>query len=128
MKKFRPVSLILVLCLVLALPLCAVAADPNHDTHEDDCLVCRIIDMIDALPEKNNMRRNELIEDLSTPYDPEAFKKYTQEDTFLYKLSWKFGKKDLQTPDGKPTNYAHMLAECTEDLVGNGQLTPENEA
>ncbi len=73
-------------------------------------------EMIDALPEKNNMRRNELIEDLSTPYDPEAFKKYTQEDTFLYKLSWKFGKKDLQTSDGKLTNYGYMLKECGDRI------------
>lgn len=71
---------------------------------------------IDALPEKNNMLRNELIERLSDPYDEEAFKRYTQGDTFVYKLSWKFGKKELQTEDGKPTNYAHMLAEC-EDRI-----------
>lgn len=71
---------------------------------------------IDALPEKNNMRRNELIERLSEPYDPEDFKYFTEGDTFVYKLSWKFGRKDLQTPDGKETNYAHMLAECEDRL------------
>lgn len=71
---------------------------------------------IDALPEKNNMRRNELIERLSEPYDPEEFKYFTEGDTFVYKLSWKFGRKDLQTPDGKETNYAHMLAECGDRL------------
>ena len=67
---------------------------------------------LDAMPEKNNMRRNELIERLSEPYDPETFKYFTEGDTFVYKLSWKFGRKDLRTPDGKETNYAHMLAEC----------------
>lgn len=71
---------------------------------------------IDALPEKNNMLRNELISDLATPYDAEAFKKYTQGDTFLYKLSWKFGAKDEVTADGRQTNYGHMLAECGERL------------
>lgn len=71
---------------------------------------------IDDLPEKNNMRRNELIERLSEPYDPEDFKYFTEGDTFVYKLSWKFGRKDLQTPDGKETNYAHMLAECEDRL------------
>lgn len=71
---------------------------------------------IDALPERNNMRRNELIERLSEPYDPENFKYFTEGDTFVYKLSWKFGRKDLKTPDGKETNYGHMLAECGDRL------------
>lgn len=66
---------------------------------------------IDALPD-NNLLRNELINDLSAPYEEETFKKYTEGDTFLYKLSWKFGKKDLKTSDGRLTNYGHMLEEC----------------
>lgn len=68
---------------------------------------------IDALPEKNNMLRNELIEHLSDPYDPEAFRRYTEGDTVMYKLSWKFGEKAEKTPDGKLTNYGHMLAESS---------------
>ena len=71
---------------------------------------------LDAMPEKNNMRRNELIERLSEPYDPEVFKYFTEGDTFVYKLSWKFGRKDLKTPDGKDTNYGYMLAECGDRL------------
>lgn len=71
---------------------------------------------LDSMPEKNNMRRNELIERLSEPYDPENFKYFTEGDTFVYKLSWKFGRKDEVTPDGKETNYAHMLAECEDRL------------
>lgn len=67
---------------------------------------------IDALPEQNNMLRNELISHLSDPYDPEQFKRYTQGDTFLYKLSWKFGSKALELKGGVPTNYAYMLSEC----------------
>lgn len=66
---------------------------------------------IDSLPEKNNMLRNELITHLSDAYDPERFKRYSEGDTFLYKLSWKFGNKDKITNAGKPTNYAHMLQE-----------------
>lgn len=66
---------------------------------------------IDSLPEKNNMLRNELIMHLSDPYDPERFKRYTEGDTFLYKLSWKFGGKSLETTDGKPTCYSMMLSE-----------------
>ncbi len=73
-------------------------------------------EMIDALPEKNNMLRNEMISCMGHAYDPETFRKFTEGDTFLYKLSWKFGNKDLETSDGKPTNYAHMLAECTVEL------------
>ena len=64
---------------------------------------------IDALPERNNMLRNELIMHLSDPYDPEVFKRYTEGDTFLYKLSWKFGSKEENTSDGRMTNYKFML-------------------
>lgn len=73
-------------------------------------------EMIDDLPEKNNLLRNELIEKLSEPYDEKRFKRYTEGDTFLYKLSWKFGGKAEETVDGKPTNYAHMLAECGDRI------------
>ena len=51
-------------------------------------------ELIDSLPEKNNMLRNELIQHLSDPYDERAFARYTTGDTKFYKLSWKFGKKD----------------------------------
>lgn len=71
---------------------------------------------IDALPEQNNMLRNELIMHLSDPYDPESFKRYTEGDTFMYKLSWKFGRKDEVTGDGKMTNYGAMLRECGEEF------------
>lgn len=71
---------------------------------------------VDALPERNNMLRNELIYHLADPYDAEAFKRYTEGDTFLYKLSWKFGKKDERTTDGRETNYGHMLNECGKEL------------
>ena len=67
-------------------------------------------EMIDSLPEKNNMLRNDLIMHLGDPYDEEVFRKYTDGDTFLYKLSWKFGRKDVVTPDGKDTNYGYMIA------------------
>ena len=73
-------------------------------------------DAIDSLPEKNNMLRNELIMHLSDPYDPEQFKRYTEGDTFMYKLSWKFGRKDEMTDDGKETNYGAMLRECGERI------------
>ena len=71
-------------------------------------------EMMDDLPKENNMLRNELIMHLSDPYDPERFKRYTEGDTFLYKLSWKFGEKDEQTPEGKITNYGAMLREQGE--------------
>lgn len=67
--------------------------------------------MLDSLPEKNNLLRNQLIEKLSEPYDEDSFRQYTEGDTFIYKLSWKFGKKELVTEDGRPTNYAFMLGE-----------------
>lgn len=66
---------------------------------------------IDELPD-NNLLRNELINKLSDAYDENKFRRYTQGDTFMYKLSWKFGEKKLITADGYETNYAHMLSEC----------------
>ena len=69
-------------------------------------------EMIDSLPEKNNMLRNELIMHLGDPYDAESFRRYTEGDTFLYKLSWKFGRKDPYLQNGEETNYGHMLSEC----------------
>ncbi len=73
-------------------------------------------EVIDALPDKNNMLRNDLIYHLSDPYDPEEFKRYTEGDTFMYKLSWKFGKKDEVTGDGRITNYGVMLRECGDSI------------
>ena len=71
--------------------------------------------MIDSVPD-NNLLRNELINRLAEPYDEEAFKRYTGGDTFLYKLSWKFGNKAEKTADGRITNYGHMLSECGDRL------------
>ena len=67
--------------------------------------------MIDALPAQNNMLRNELILHLSDPYNPEQFKRYTEGDTFLYKLSWKFGEKKTNTENRAQTNFGFMLSE-----------------
>ena len=72
-------------------------------------------EMIDNVPD-NNLLRNELINRLSEPYDEENFKRYTEGDTFLYKLSWKFGNKAEKTADGRITNYGHMLGECGDRL------------
>ena len=68
--------------------------------------------MIDELPD-NNLLRNEMIGKLGEPFNEEEYKKYTEGDTYLYKLSWKFGNKDTVTADGKDTYYGHMLKECT---------------
>ena len=65
--------------------------------------------LIDSLPEKNNMLRNELIGHLSDPYDESVFQRYTSGDTKFYKLSWKFGKKERKTEESLETNYGHML-------------------
>lgn len=72
-------------------------------------------EMIDSVPD-NNLLRNELINKLAEPYDAEKFKRYTEGDTFLYKLSWKFGDKSEKTSDGRKTNYGHMLSECGDRL------------
>ncbi len=63
----------------------------------------------------NNLLRNELIGCLGEEYNPEAFARFTQGDTFAYKLSWKFGSKATQTPEGKRTNYGYMLSLMEEN-------------
>lgn len=70
---------------------------------------------IDNLPD-NNLKRNELIHQLGNPYEEENFRQFTEGDTFLYKLSWKFGDKSVTTSDGKDTNYGHMLKECGDRI------------
>lgn len=72
-------------------------------------------EMIDQLPD-NNLLRNEMIELLGNPFDEEQYKKYTEGDTFLYKLSWKFGNKNITTTDGQDTFYGHMLKECGDRI------------
>ena len=85
-------------------------------------LACRTIpfinDVIDNLPD-NNLMRNDLIGILGEPYDKEQFRKYTEGDTFLYKLSWKFGKKNKVTSDGKVTIYGHMINELNNGDAEN---------
>lgn len=67
-------------------------------------------EMIDTLPD-NNLMRNVLIHELGNPYDEKNFAKFTEGDTFMYKLSWKFGNKEEVLPDGRLTNYGYMLNE-----------------
>lgn len=76
-----------------------------------DLIPC-VKELIDSLPEQNNMDRNELIKHLSDPYNEESFQRFCQGNTKFYKLSWKFGAKDLLTSDGRVTNYGHMLREA----------------
>lgn len=75
-------------------------------------------EMIDNIPD-NNLLRNELIGVLGEKYDEEKFMRYTEGDTFLYKLSWKFGNKDEKTADGHVTNYGHMLEEYYNSGMSN---------
>lgn len=76
-------------------------------------------EMIDALPD-NNLLRNTLINELGNPYDEEEFKKFTEGDTFMYKLSWKFGDKDEILPDGRETNYGYMLKNWMFEMESAG--------
>lgn len=82
-------------------------------------LACRTIpclnDVINNLPD-NNLMRNDLIGILSEPFNEEQFRKYTEGDTFLYKLSWKFGRKDKVTAEGRETIYGHMVNECGDRI------------
>lgn len=61
---------------------------------------------VDHLPLQNPMR-DELMNRINEPYDPSFF----ESDTFVYKLSYRYGKPTEYTRDGKTTFYYHILHE-----------------
>ena len=61
---------------------------------------------VDRLPPQNPMR-DELMIRINEPYDPAIF----ENDTFVYKLSYRYGSPTEYTRDGKPTFYYYILHE-----------------
>ena len=62
-----------------------------------------------------------LVHNLNDPYD-EAVDRILQEDTFVYKLTWKL-PFEKQTPDGRETLYGHICREIEKngDIVAHGR-------
>lgn len=63
---------------------------------------------IDSL-EDNNLLRGRLMSEINNPYDKELFDALKTGETFLSKLSWRYGNPQEKTRDGKITNYGYIL-------------------
>ena len=64
---------------------------------------------VDSL-EDNNLLRNKLMACRNEPYSAELFRELTDGDTFVSKLSWRYGNLTAATKDGAETNYGHFLS------------------
>lgn len=63
---------------------------------------------MDVLP-NNNLMRGKLMNELNAPYSQELFDALQTGETFLSKLSWRYGNPVVATKDGKQTNYGYLL-------------------
>ena len=64
---------------------------------------------VDSL-EDNNLLRNKLMACRNEPYSAELFRELTDGDTFVSKLSWRYGNLTTATKDGAETNYGRFLS------------------
>lgn len=104
-------------------PLFAFARDAlieywrTHDLVIDYLLMDYIFDLaydhlpavrsgIDAL-EPGNPDRHSLMQRINEPWDPDFFRR----DTWLYKLSYRYGAPKEHTPEGRMTFYGHLIRE-----------------
>lgn len=75
-------------------------------------IACRylpeVADTINALP-NNNLLRGELMTRINEPFSAELFDRLEHGDTFLSKLSWRYGSPVAITKEGKKTNYGHII-------------------
>ena len=63
---------------------------------------------MDRLPD-NNLARGQLMSRINEPYSPDIFDELERGNTFISKLSWRYGNPIPVTEDGKTTNYGHIL-------------------
>lgn len=61
------------------------------------------------LLENNNLLRGRLMSEINEPYNEELFEALKSGETFLSKLSWRYGNPVEKTKDGKITNYGYIL-------------------
>lgn len=60
--------------------------------------------------ENNNLLRGRLMSEINNPYDEALFDALKTGETFLSKLSWRYGTPQEKTCDGKVTNYGYILS------------------
>ena len=59
--------------------------------------------------EDNNNARGLLMEKINEEYSAQLFCDLSEKETFLSKLSWRYGNPRVLTADGKMSNYGHLL-------------------
>ncbi len=60
-----------------------------------------------SLPD-NNFRRNELFGSLNEPYSEEMLNEFINDDTFVYKCSWRYGTLTERNSEGVQTLYGFL--------------------
>lgn len=63
---------------------------------------------LDMLPD-NNLLRGDLMRRINEPYSQELFSVLETGETFLSKLSWRYGNPKTTTQVGEQTNYGYLL-------------------
>lgn len=59
--------------------------------------------------EDNNNARGLLMEKINEEYSEKLFRDLSEKETFLSKLSWRYGNPRVLTTDGKKSNYGYLL-------------------
>lgn len=75
-------------------------------------IACKTIPSVKAVMEKvpdNNLLRGKLMAQINEPYSKELFSELQNGDTFISKLSWRYGNPVEKTNDGRLTNYGYLL-------------------
>lgn len=74
------------------------------------CKYCPEVEKtVNDLPD-NNTKRGYLMNTINEPYSKESFESLTNNDTFAFKLSWRYGKPKAQTEKGELSNYGYILS------------------
>lgn len=61
------------------------------------------------LLENNNLLRGKLMSEINSPYSSELFDTLKNGDTFISKLSYRYGNPKKETETGELTNYGHLI-------------------
>ncbi len=77
-------------------------------------MACRensyISSVISSMPD-NNLKRNDLMSLLNEPFNKEVLEDLFSDDTFVFKLSWRYGKLRTKDENGNMTNYGYLVKE-----------------
>lgn len=99
---------------------CLITYWQKHDTDIDYLLMDYIMiigyESVPAIRESldtlgdNNLLRNKLMSCMNEPFSEPLFRELAEGDTFVSKLSWRYGNLITATKDGAETNYGHFLS------------------